>query len=393
MGYEYIVKVGELTLKGGNLKFFEQRLKNNIKNKLKNYSSTFTGKKGRYYLCVEDAPKKTVEQALATTFGVVGFGEVIRCKKTIEAIKKSCFSITQQLIGPGSGGGNKFKIEARRSDKSFPYNSYQIAVEVGEELRTSFESLAVDVHNPDWVLHIEIRDTAVIYGPTRQGPGGLPVGTAGAGMLLLSGGIDSPVAGYLMSKRGLKLNAVYFHTYPFTSDDALEKVKSLAAGIVHYLGGLELYVVPFTDTQVKIKTESNPEEITLFMRAAMMRIAEKLMYERGGGALVTGESLSQVASQTIESLRFTGSVVTHPVLRPCIGMDKQEIIALGRSIGTYDISILPYDDCCTVFAPKRPLIRPEFKKIRSAYDKIDLEELIQTAAEETESHYFSDVFE
>jgi tRNA uracil 4-sulfurtransferase len=391
MESEYIVKVGELTLKGGNLKFFEQRLKNNIKNKLKKYSSSFTGKKGRYYLSVHDASKKTIETVLATTFGVVRFGEVIRCEKNIETIKRNCLSLAQQILA--SGPGNRFKIEARRSDKKFPYNSYHIAVEVGEALRTTIDPLVVDVHNPDWILHIEIRDTTVIYGPTTPGPGGLPVGTAGTGMLLLSGGIDSPVAGYLMAKRGLNLSAVYFHTYPYTSDDALEKVKSLAAHIARYLCGLELFVVPFTDVQVQIKTESNEEEITLIMRAAMMRIAERLMHERGGGALVTGEALSQVASQTIESLRFTGSVVSYPVLRPCIGMDKQEIIALGRNIGTYDISILPYDDCCTVFAPRRPLIRPAFEKIRRVFDTIDLEETIQTAVEQTEIHYFSDILE
>lgn len=384
----YIVKVGELTLKGGNKAYFERKLKDNIKRKLKNFDCSLSGNNGRYYISTPDLYRDRVENSLSSIFGIVGFAEVCKTAKNMDAIRRTACTMVETFLSQGKG--TRFKIEARRSDKGFPLDSYQIASDVGQFLRDSFSSLSVDVHNPDWVLYVEIREKAILYGPPRKGPGGLPVGTAGKGLLLLSGGIDSPVAGYLMAKRGLQLNSVYFHTYPYTSDEVLTKVETLAKTLSLYLGVTTLYIVPFTKTQEEIKRKGYEEEITLLMRACMMRIAALIADKTKGLCLITGESLSQVASQTPESLRFTQSTSHLPVFRPLIGMDKEEIISIARSINTYDTSILPYDDCCTLFSPKHPLIRPDFSAMEKSYTMLDIEDTLRGAVESTEKKKFPD---
>ena len=258
---------------------------------------------------------------------------------------------------------------------------------LGDHLLKSFPFLTVDCNNPDFTIHCEVREKAVLYVDPHTGPGGLPVGCAGKGTLLLSGGIDSPAAAYLMAKRGLKLDAVYFHTPPFTSDKAEEKVISLARQLAPYCSGLRLFTVPFTPVQLHIKQNCNEEETTLLMRACMMKISEIIGGNNGSKCLVTGEALSQVASQTVESLTFTGSATVFPVFRPLIGYDKEEIILTARMIGTFDISIQPYDDCCTVFSPKRPIVKPAFNKIQHAYEKLEIENLLQEAAENAQCIY------
>lgn len=376
----YMIKIGELSLKGGNQHLFVKTLKRNIKSRLHEASYIFGGF-GRYYLETESTKEET-EKVLSSTFGIVGFAEAVRTVKEIEEITGEALKIAERTAG--ERGRSSFKIEARRQDKSFPLRSYDIACLLGKIISETFPDLTVDVVNPDWVLTVEIREKALIYGPTGRGPGGLPVGTAGKGLLLLSGGIDSPVAGYLMAKRGLSLEAVYFHTPPFTSEDAKGKVVSLCKILSRYIPGLRLLTVPFTETQLRIKERAKNPEITLLMRAGMMSLATDLALERNLSALITGEALSQVASQTVESLRFTNSFTSFPVFRPCIGMDKEEIIEIARKIGSFETSILPYDDCCSLFAPERPIIKPDLFKMHESFKALEMKDSLDRARREIE---------
>jgi thiamine biosynthesis protein ThiI len=379
----YLVKIGEIALKSGNRHRFETKLKGNILDKLSGHGCSFSGREGRYFLeCAEDNGG-AVYEALSTTFGVTGFAPVVRTQKNLKKIDESVLSLAEQMVREGRGSG--FKIEARRSDKSFELTSYELACRLGDIIRNNFKNLYVNVQDPAWTIHCEIRDTALVYPDASPGPGGLPVGTAGSGTLLLSGGIDSPVAGYVMAKRGLKIDAVYFHTHPFTSEDAKDKVKQLARTLAPYCSGIRLFVVPFTEAQLHIRKNCREEEITLLMRACMMRIAEILAERNGSMCLITGEALSQVASQTLESLTFTGSIPALPVLRPLIGFDKEEIIRTARDIGTFDISVLPYDDCCTLFAPEHTLIKPDLQAMKDSYRALQIEEVLRGAASAAEA--------
>lgn len=379
----YLVRLGEISLKGQNRDFFERKLKDNIKYKMRPYRSRFTKQKGRLFIEVDaEAPEEMVRQAISTSFGVVGFSKALKCAKNMEAIGKAAATLTSR---PSFlDGVQTFKVETVRADKKFPLQSYDISGQLGYEILTANPQLKVNVRQPDRILHVEIRDHAYLYASPEPGPGGLPVGTAGRGMLMLSGGIDSPVAAYRMAKRGLRQEAVYFHAYPYTSDEAKEKVISLAKILSPYCSGITLHVVPFTDVQLHIKTHSHEEENTLLMRACMMRIANALAKKRNCLAIVTGESLSQVASQTLESLAFTNSMSDLPVFRPLIGMDKGEIVVTSRMIGTYETSILPYEDCCTIFSPKHPLVRPEKEKLTEVYDSMGIEALLDQAVEAAE---------
>jgi len=260
-------------------------------------------------------------------------------------------------------GTARYKIEARRADKSYPLDSYGIACELGERLGRRFPDLTVSMREPDFILHVEIRGEVF----------------SGRGILLLSGGIDSPVAGYLMAKRGLRLDAVYYHSYPYTGREVRDKVQTLAGLLARRIGGLNLHIVPFTEIQVKIRERAPEDRTTLFSRASMMRIADMLAFRRNANSLITGESLSQVASQTPESLRFTGSFASLPVLRPLVGMDKERIIGIARAIGTYETSILPYDDCCVVFASRHPVIRPKFQEMKESFMGLGIEEDLRKA--------------
>ncbi len=378
----YLIKVGEIALKGENRSYFEGKLRHNIRRRLEGIDCTVSGGNGRFYLMVSSQDEQLVRSRLSTVFGITSFSKTFRVQKSIETIRESARSLVGALGDDLLSAS--FKVEARRTDKQFPMTSYELAADLGSRLLESFPSLSVDVHKPGWTLNLEIREQAYLYVDRVGGPGGLPVGTAGRAVLLLSGGIDSPVAGYLMAKRGLRISAVYFHAYPYTSDQAREKVVTLARQLAPYLSGISLYIVPFTSCQMRIKERALEEEVTLLMRACMMKIAEKIAAHENAGALITGESLGQVASQTLESLSFTGGVSTLPVFRPLVGLDKEEIIAVARRIGTFETSILPYEDCCTIFSPRHPLIRPKTERMRRSLETLDIEELLTQAADQAQ---------
>ncbi len=376
----YLIKEGEISLKGGNRNLFEKRLRHNIKDKLRPYHSEIDKQKGRLYAYIEEsAPKELVEKALATTSGITGFAEAHRTEKDMAAIEETARKI---LPGAFSCKGS-FRITVKREDKAFPFSSKEIAIRLAEVVHELYPELTVNLDDPDNTLTCEIRNEAYLYTGESRSVGGLPVGTAGKGMLLLSGGIDSPVAGAMMAKRGMKADAIYFHAYPYTSEMALEKVRTLASLIAPYMQGLRLFVVPFTDGQVYIRDNGYEEEATLMFRASMMQTAERIAKEYGATALITGEALSQVASQTLDAMSFTDSMTDLLVLRPLLGMDKEEIIIRARKIGTYETSILPYEDCCVVFSPKHPITRPIKEVARRHFEELDMTPFIEKAVKET----------
>ncbi|MCK5737177.1 MAG: tRNA 4-thiouridine(8) synthase ThiI [Spirochaetaceae bacterium] len=382
----WLIKIGEISLKKGNRAYFERMLKENIHKKVLRFTAgteetaKVSNRRGRYYL-ETSIPEKDAIKILESTPGIVGFSRAYKVKKTLEDLAEVSISIASECLTAGIGG--KFKFEVRRTDKSLPLDSYGYARELGGILLEALPALTVDVRNPDFIIKVELREAGYVYQMQKKGTGGLPVGTAGRGMLLLSGGIDSPVAGYLMSKRGLKLTAVHFHTPPYTSPEALDKVTRLAGLIAPWCQGLTLYSVNFTECQLKINKSVNPAATTIHTRACMMQIGEELAKKRHCGALVTGESLGQVASQTLESLAFTNSSVQMPVFRPLIGLDKEEIVVIARRIGTFETAIEPFEDCCTLFSPEKPLTRPDVLTEQTVHDSIEgLDNLIEKAAHE-----------
>ena len=382
----YLVKEGEISLKGLNRGLFEKRLKNNIKDKLRPWHSTTQRQKGRIYLFVdEDCPRERVASALSTTFGIVGWAEAVMCEKNAETIKAKARALLETI---DTSSMTSFKVVCRREDKSFPVHSYELACSLAEVVHAVHPALRVDLKRPDLVLHVEIRGNAFIYTSDQAGVKGLPVGTAGRGLLLLSGGIDSPVAAYEMAKRGLKLDCLYFHAYPYTSDEALEKVKTLARTIAPYLNGTRLFVVPFTEGQLNIKEKAMEDATTLMFRAAMMRLSSQVVRIEDMQCIVTGEALSQVASQTLAAMAFTDSMADPLVLRPLVGMDKEEIIQLARRIGTYGTSILPYEDCCVIFSPKHPLTNPDKEEMRRHYESLGMEKYIEDALRQTKIYSY-----
>lgn len=384
----YLIRLGEISLKGQNRNFFEKKLKNNIKLKIHPHRSLLTREKGRFYLYVDKScPEEIVIRTLQTTFGVVGFSKAIVCNKDWDEIVNSAKALIENE--PFSDGKGTFKVECRRGDKSFFMTSYQIESELGGVVLDRYPDMKVKVKNPEKELRVEVRDKAYLYTSPVPGPGGLPVGTAGKGLLLLSGGIDSPVAFWRMAKRGLKQDCLYFHAYPYTSDMALQKVKDLARIVAPYNQGTNLIVVNFTETELWIKDHSKEEEHTLMMRACMMKVANKIAKARDCKVLVTGEALGQVASQTLESMCFTNSMSEIPVLRPLVAMDKEEIISTARQIGTFETSILPYDDCCVIFSPKHPLVRPEVEQEKKSYNEMNIEELLDKCVSEAEEFEIS----
>ena len=361
----YLIKEGEISLKGGNRNLFEKRLRHNIKDKLKIWNADIEKQKGRLYLRLdEDADDETVHKALSSTFGITGFARAYKCDKDMDAIISKVREVLQ--AHPFSEKGS-FKIDAH----------------------DMFPELSVDLKHPDYTLHVEVRKDVYIYTDDEKGPGGLPVQTAGRAMLLLSGGIDSPVAAIRAAKRGLKIDCIYFHAYPYTSELALEKVKKLASLIAPYLGGTRLYVVPFTDGQLRIKKLSYQDETTLMFRASMMQTAEKIAKEKKASAIVTGEALSQVASQTLDAMSFTDSMTELLVIRPLVGMDKEEIIKTAKEIGTYETSILPYEDCCVIFSPKHPVTHPDKEESKKHYESLEMNEEIEKAIEKMDTYYFN----
>ncbi len=319
-----------------------------------------------------------VEQ-LKTVFGITGICPVVQVED--EGFEKLCEEVVKYLDRVYTDKNISFKVDARRGRKNYPKNSMEINADMGAFVLNAFPTMRVDVHKPDVMLHIEIREKISIYSVILPGPGGLPIGTNGKGMILLSGGIDSPVAGYMIAKRGVRIDAVYFHAPPYTSERAKQKVVDLARILSKYSGPIQLHIINFTDIQLYIYEKCPHDELTIIMRRYMMRIAQELAKESGCLGLITGESIGQVASQTMQSLMATNDVCTLPVYRPLIGFDKQEIIEVSEKIDTYETSILPYEDCCTIFVAKHPVTKPNLNVIRIHEKNLDekIEELVKTA--------------
>lgn len=360
-----LLKYGEISLKGLNRPMFEKQLLANVAKALAPLGK-FSIRKSQSTVYVEplgdDIDMQAATERLSKVFGIVNICPATKCQKTIEDIERTTLECLSQI----DLNGKTFKVEAKREDKQFPMNSPQLCRHMGAVILKNTEGLSVDVHNPDILVQIEIRKEAFIFTQKVSGAGGMPVGTAGRAALLLSGGIDSPVAGWMISKRGVVLDAVHFHSHPYTSDRAKEKVIELAKIMTQYTGPIRLHIVPFTDIQLDIIDKCPKNYLTIIMRRLMMRIAEKIARESGAMALITGESIGQVASQTIESLVVTDNAVDMPVFRPCIGMDKEEIVTISKKIDTYETSILPYEDCCTIFVPKHPKTKPSISEIQEA---------------------------
>lgn len=330
---------------------------------------------GRYLIkCLEEDTGQVV-QSLKKVFGIVSISPAFRLENDLDKIK----DIALQLIKDNNQDAKTFKVESKRGNKSFPLQSPEISREVGAHILINTENIKVDVHKPDAKVYVEIRESAYVYHEIIPGSGGLPVGSNGKAALLISGGIDSPVAGYMVAKRGVELLAVHFHSFPFTSERAKEKVVELTRIITQYTGPIKLFVVPFTKIQTEIGQNCDERQTTLIMRRFMMKITERIAQREEAKALVTGESIGQVASQTLESLNVTNAAVKLPVFRPLIGMDKQEITEISHKINTYETSILPYEDCCTIFVPKHPETRPKLEKILQSENKLKVEELIEEA--------------
>lgn len=372
----YLLKLGELTLKGGNRKEFEKILRRNLSTRLRGTRSVVNTTKGRFFVHCPPESEADVEYVLDHLFGISGWSRAIACAKTPEAVNKACIETAQALV---QSGVRSFKIEARRSDKSFPLDSYGIMREAGAAVLDAVPQLGVDIRNPEKIIEVEIREKAYIYGNEHKGQRGLPVGSAGKGLLLLSGGIDSPVAGFMAASRGMRVDAVYFHAYPYSSEEAKQKVIDLAKIIGEYTMGVRLFIIPFTKIQLRIKEAANDEWTTVLSRMAMMEIAQYMASLRNAKCLVSGESLSQVASQTIENMRCTESRTSLPVLRPLIGIDKDETVRRAKKIGTYETSILPHEDCCVIFSPKHPVLRASLAEATEIYESLGLNDLIKEA--------------
>lgn len=365
-----LCKYGELALKGMNRRFFENMLIKELNTRLKVYGefNVYTSQSTIFIEPKADIDITDAFEEAKKVFGIVTLSRYAVVDKEIEAIKITAAEYLAEYLRPGM----TFKVEAKRSDKRFPLNSPQIAAEVGGYLLGKLSGLKVDVHKPEVCVRVEVRDNyAYITAGVEHGAGGMPLGSNGRGLLLLSGGIDSPVAGYMIAKRGVELEAVYYESFPYTSERAREKVIELAQLLCEYCLKIHVHVVSLTRLQETIAQSCNEEYFTLLLRRSMMRIAEQIAKKYRCGALITGESLGQVASQTMEALGVTDSVVDMPVFRPCIGIDKEEIVTVSRSIGTFETSILPYEDCCTVFTPKHPKTRPELVKVQAEEEKYD----------------------
>jgi thiamine biosynthesis protein ThiI len=379
----YLIKIGEILLKLGNRREFEDRLHSQLHRRLTSADIPHKVEMypGRYFVTVPEERAGDAAFVLSRTPGVNGYARAIKTQKTVEAVIGAAIEVARGRLAQGM---KSFKAESRRSDKSFPIGSFELSARIGEAVLGAFPETRVDLHTPEFIIYAEIRERAYVFADPEPGLRGLPVGSGGKGLLLLSGGIDSPVAGYMMARRGLALEALYFHAYPYTSQEAHDKVVSLAKVISTYTGGLVLWTVPFTDTQLKIKKDAREDLVTLMMRSAMMRAAQILAGRIGANCIVTGESLGQVASQTAENLRLTQSFTDYPVLRPLVGMDKEDTIALAKKIGSFDISILPYEDCCVLFSPKHPMLKAKLEPARASYEELGLEPLIDEALQKAE---------
>jgi thiamine biosynthesis protein ThiI len=366
----------EIFLKGLNKGKFEKKLKDNIKSVLGETKYDFVVDEGRWFIGCDDMDEAIAK--LKKVFGIAEICIVDEVEPDMDNIKEQCLKSIQQ------NSGSTFKVVTKRANKKFPLNSMEVSREVGAYILKNTENLTVDVRKPDFFVNVEIRDSAYVYSKRIKAIGGMPYGTNGSTMLMLSGGIDSPVAGYMMARRGVRLNCVYFHSHPYTSERAKEKVKELARILKGYTGSINLYVSPFTEIQMQIIKNCREDELTIIMRRFMMRIACKLAEKYNVDSVTTGESVGQVASQTMEGLIVSNDVADRPVFRPLIAMDKVDIMDEARQIGTYETSILPYEDCCTIFVPKHPKTKPRVSEIRKAESVLNIESLVEKAVENTE---------
>lgn len=389
----FLLKLGEIVLKGANRFTFENKLKGNIRRRMR-YFGDFKVyiRQSTVYVEPQNA-ECDVEGAWEACGTIFGIASMCRCRpaeKTMDAI----FGAVMDYLGDEISQQKSFKVESKRSDKSFPMGSIAISQEIGGRIAEAFPHVAVDVHNPDYIVNVEIRDyAAYIHGPAVPGAGGLPTGTSGRGAVLLSGGIDSPVAGHMMAKRGLELECIHFFSYPYTSERAKEKVLELAHLMTKYCGRMTVDIVGFTEIQEAIRDNCPEEYFTIIMRRFMMRIAQRIAKSHGCGCLITGENLGQVASQTMQAMAVTGAVVDLPLYHPLIGMDKEEIVRIARKIGTMETSILPYEDCCTVFTPRHPKTKPVLAQVEAVESALDVEALVERAIENTEkvtARYYDD---
>ena len=385
--HSFLIKYGEIGIKGKNRYMFEDALVRQIRFALRGVDGNFLVHKchGRVYVdCEGEYDYEETVESLKRVFGIVGICPVVRVAVAeIGQLRKDVVSYMEQMYPDKN---LTFKVEARRANKRYPMNSMEINCELGEAILDAFPETKVDVHNPDVKLNVEIREEVYIYSEIIPGPGGMPVGTNGSAMLLLSGGIDSPVAGYMIAKRGVEIEAVYFHAPPYTSERAKEKVVDLARLVSKYAGPIKLHVVNFTDIQLYIYEKCPHEELTIIMRRYMMRIAEQFAVKDGCLGLITGESIGQVASQTVQSLAATNAVCTLPVYRPLIGFDKREIVEISEKIDTYEVSIQPFEDCCTIFVAKHPVTKPSVERMEKSEQNLaeKIDELVKTAVDTAE---------
>lgn len=374
-----LCKYGEIVLKGANKRYFEDVLCRELRRRSKNYGVfEITRTQSTIYIEPQEdgCDIDGMFEAAQKVFGIASVCRCGVCDKDMEAIR----SLVHTYLPPYLTGVKTFKVEAKRSDKSFPLNSMQISAEIGGEVLSACPHLRVNVREPDLVVQVEVREYgAYVHAGSVRGAGGIPYGTGGNALLLLSGGIDSPVAGYMMAKRGARLDALYFESFPYTSELARDKVIRLARALSVYTGELYLHVVSLTHIQEELVRCCEEDYFTLLLRRYMMAIADRMAQKMHCRALITGESLGQVASQTMEALNVTDPLATRPVFRPCIGMDKEEIISIARKIDTFDISIEPYEDCCTVFTPKHPRTRPELAKVQAQEQRLDFDALVEEA--------------
>ena len=389
----FLLKLGEIVLKGQNRRVFEDKLKTVTRRRMAKFG-TFKVSIVQSTLYVEpltdDCDLDGAWEACGTIFGVAQMCRCRACEKDLDAI----FAAVCDYLGDELSMARSFKVESKRSDKRFPLNSIQISQEIGGRLAEEFPNVAVDVHTPDYTVNIEVRETAAyVHGPSVPGAGGLPTGTGGRAAVLLSGGIDSPVAGYMIAKRGVEIECIHFFSYPYTSELAKEKVLELAHIMTKFCGRMTVDIVGFTEIQEAIRDHCREEYFTIIMRRFMMRIAEAIGRDHGAKCLVTGENLGQVASQTMDAMAVTGAVVHMPIFHPLIGMDKEEIVTVARRIGTLETSILPYEDCCTVFTPKHPKTKPVLAQVEAEEQKLDVAGLIARAianTEKTQIRYYED---
>ncbi|MBO5891872.1 MAG: tRNA 4-thiouridine(8) synthase ThiI [Oscillospiraceae bacterium] len=375
----FLLKLGEIVLKGANKRQFESKLRQNVRRRMKLYGNfdVYIMQSTVYVEPMDEmADVDGAWEACRSIFGVVSLCRCRPCEKNVDAI----FDAVEAYLGDDLDCAASFKVESKRSDKRFPLNSIQLSQEIGGRLAEAHPRVAVDVRRPEYTVYVEVRDLAAyVHGPAEPGAGGLPTGVGGRAMCLLSGGIDSPVAAYMMAKRGVEIESVHFFSYPYTSQLAKDKVIELARLVTKYSGRMTVNVVSFTEIQEAIRDNCPEEFFTLIMRRFMMEIAQAIAKQDGCGALITGENLGQVASQTMDAMTVTGAVVDIPIFMPLVGMDKEEIVTIARKIGTLDTSILPYEDCCTVFTPKHPKTKPTLGQLLHAERNLDRQALIEKA--------------